>query len=344
MKKIFNKKMMVLVMVLSLLLTAACGQNPVEQTTAAPAGTTGQTQGTTVQELKWPEKVIQITVPYNAGGDTDLYCRTAAKYLEKELGQPIVVINTAGASGMTAAQSVMDSKNDGYSILFRHTAQLITQATGIASFSYTDDMDLGGSLIQDNTYTIVVRKDSGFENLQDMVEYAKANPGQLRYSNVYGSVTHYVSVKMQEALGVELKDLDVGSSNADRVVALLGGQVDVLAANYITIQDYIESGEFVVMGILADERIPTLPDVPTFKEQGYDVVSLKVYTYAFPKGTDSAIIEKFDAAMEKVSKNEEFIKEIESFYGVVEYNNREDIYNLETQLVEDFKESLKDAM
>jgi tripartite-type tricarboxylate transporter receptor subunit TctC len=177
-----------------------------------------------------------------------------------------------------------------------------------------------------------------------MVEYAKANPGQLRYSNVYGSVTHYVSVKMQEALGVELKDLDVGSSNADRVVALLGGQVDVLAANYITIQDYIESGEFVVMGILADERIPTLPDVPTFKEQGYDVVSLKVYTYAFPKGTDSAIIEKFDAAMEKVSKNEEFIKEIESFYGVVEYNNREDIYNLETQLVEDFKESLKDAM
>jgi tripartite-type tricarboxylate transporter receptor subunit TctC len=120
MNKMFNKKILVLLMVVSLLLTAACGQKPVEQTTAAPAGTTGQTQGTTVPELKWPEKVIQITVPYNAGGDTDLYCRTAAKYLEKELGQPIVVINTAGASGMTAAQSVMDSKNDGYSI-FDHS-------------------------------------------------------------------------------------------------------------------------------------------------------------------------------------------------------------------------------
>lgn len=340
MSKILNKKVLLILMAMLLLLSTACSK--VEDTKNTE--TAGNTSKSTSDEPKWPEKTIQVTVPYNAGGDTDLYCRTAAKYLEKELGQTIIVVNTSGASGMNAAHAVMDSKADGYNVLFRHTAQLITQATGLADLSYTDDMELAGTAIEDSTYTLVVRKDSGFKNLKDLVEYAKANPNKLTFSNVYGSVTHYVSVQMKEEMGIEFKDLDVGSSSADRTAAFLGGQVDMLVANYATIKDYIESGQFVVMGILADERVPALSDVPTLKEQGYDVVSQKIYTFAFPKGTDKAITEKFNEALKTISQNPEFQKEIEAFYGTVKYRSIEETYDFETKLVEKMRNAMKDAL
>ena len=331
-------------LIIFMLGLTACGSNT-SQSSNENTGSNTQTESKASTEqaatpentdIVWPEKTIQITVPYNAGGDTDLYCRTAAKYLEKELGQTIIIVNTSGASGMTAAHQVMDSKADGYNIFFRHTAQLITQATGMADLSYTDDMALAGSAIEDSTYTLVVRKDSGFNNLEDLIAYAKANPGKLTYSNVYGSVTHYVSNRMKETMGIDFKDLDVGSSSSDRTAAFLGGQVDMLVANYITIKDYIDSDQFVVLGILSEERVPALPEVPTMVEQGYDVVSQKIYTFAFPKDTDQAIVDKFNNALESISQNQEFIDEVEAFYGMVKFRSNVDIYTLETSLVEDY--------
>ncbi|WZL73062.1 tripartite tricarboxylate transporter substrate binding protein [Clostridiaceae bacterium 35-E11] len=338
MKRFSKLSIVLLVMIFTLSSLVGCTSKTPEPTQANPSEEADQ------GGIIWPEKTIQVTVPYNAGGDTDLYARTAAKYLEKELGETIVVVNTAGASGMNAAHQVMDSKADGYNLLFRHTAQLITQATGLADLSYTDDMDIAGTAIEDNTYTLVVRKDSGFKNLKDLVEYAKANPNKLTYSNVHGSVTHYASIQMKEEMGIEFKDLDVGSSSADRTAAFMGGQVDMLIANYITLKDYIESGEFIVMGILAEERVPALPEVPTLKEQGYHVVTEKVYTFAFPKGTDKAIVEKFNTALKKVSENPEFKKEVESFYGAVKFRSIEETYDFETKLVEKMRNAMKDTL
>ncbi len=337
-KKLFKKGLLVMLAAVLMLGTACSkGEEPTasgdSQDASAPAA-----------EETWPNKTIQVTVPYNAGGDTDLYCRTIAEYLQEELGETIIVVNTSGASGMNAAHAVMDTKPDGYNVLFRHTAQLITQATGLADLSYTDDMELAGTAIEDSTYTLVVRKDSGFKNAKDLVDFAKANPNKLTFSNVHGSVTHYVSVQMKEAMGIEFKDLDVGSSSADRTAAFMGGQVDMLVANYAMLEDYIATGEFVVMGILADERIESLPDVPTLKEQGYDVVSQKIYTFAFPKGTDKAITEKFNSALEKISQNPEFKEKINAFYGTVKYRGIEETYDLEKGLVEKMKVAMEPVL
>ena len=333
-------KMAILVWAIVFGLTALVGC-----TSKAPEPSNANSSEQAAQgEIKWPEKTIQVTVPYNAGGDTDIYARLAAKYLEKELGKTIVIINTVGASGMTAARKIMGDKPDGYNVLFKHTAGLITEATGLADFSYTEDFAIGGTIVEDSTFTVVVHKDSGFKTLQDMVDYAKANPGKLTYSTVHGSVTHYVSTQLEEAASIDIKELDVGSSNSDRIAAFLGKQVDVLTVNYATIKDYIASGDFIVMGILSEERVPTLPNIPTFVEQGYDVTAIKTYSYSFPKGTDPAIVEKFDAALAKISQNPEFQKEVESFFGVVKYMNPTETYNSEKEMVQYIKTVMEGAL
>ena len=349
MKKMMNKRALAIFMTLIMLLLSACS-NSNEPTEAAkapestsPAESAPAAEESTDDGIAWPEKTVQVTVPYNAGGDTDIYCRTTVKYLEKVLGQSMIVINTSGAGGMNAAHAVMDSKPDGYSVLMRHTAQLITEATGMADLSYTEDMDIAGTAIKDNTYTLVVRKDSGFKTLDDLVKYAKANPNKLTFSNVYGSATHQVSIQMKREMGIEYKDLDVGSSSADRIAAFLGGQVDMLVANYATMKDFIDTGDFIALGIMDEERNAGIPDLPTFVEQGYNVVSQKIYTFAFPKGTDPKIVQKFSDALKVVSEDPEFQKEIKGFYGTVLYRNAQETHDLEAELVKQFAEEMSDV-
>lgn len=270
----------------------------------------------------WPKKNVQIVLPYNAGGDTDIYARLIAKYLKQELGQNFVIINMPGGSGVIASKYVMAQKPDGYTILFNHTASLVQEVTGIADFSYSDAFENAGTVVSDTTYTLVCRKDSGWKNLEDMIAHAKANPDKVTYSQVYGSATHLVSVQMENTMGIKMKKLDVGSAAADRTAAFMGGQVDLLVANYLNIRDYIETGDFIPLGICASERVPGI-DVPTLAEQGYKVTNRKLYEAKLPKGTDPAIVQKLTASLEKITQIPEFQAELAKFFAQPFYRSPE---------------------
>ncbi|RVU55540.1 tripartite tricarboxylate transporter substrate binding protein [Anaerosphaera multitolerans] len=324
-----KKKLSIIIMCLAFLLIGCSSNNSKENISK--------------EEINWPEKTVEITLPYNAGGDTDLYCRTAAKYLEEELGQTFVIVNKAGGSGIVASKEIMASKPDGYKMLFNHTAALVQETTGLADFSYTDDFANAGTIIEDSTYTLVARADSGWNTLEEMVEEAKESPKKISYSIVHGSVTHYVAEQIEKSAGIELNKLDVGSSSADRTAAFLGGQVDLLVVNYINIADYIEAGTVVPLAILSTERIPTIPDVPTAVEQGYEVVSRKLYEFKFPKDTDQQIVDTFTAALEKISKNEEFQKEVEKFHGQAFYRSPELTSKEDKEQVEDLSKVMGES-
>lgn len=306
--KKFISLLLAIVLIFSL---AACGKS-----NEPAAGTGTETPGS-----DWPKKTIQIAVPYNAGGDTDIYCRLAAERLSDILGVTVVVVNIAGSGGILAAKQIMAEDPDGYNILFSHTGGLIQEASGMADFSYAESFESGGTLVEDNTYTMVAKTESGWKTLADVVAAAKAAPGTITYSQVNGQVTHFVSKKFEEAAGIELDKIDVGSSAADRTAAFLGGQVDLLVVNYANIADYVEAGQFVPLGILAPERVATLPDVPTFVEQGFDVVAAKRYSYKFPNGTDQAILDKFTAAMKQVSEDPAFQEELAAFHAAPFYKD-----------------------
>ena len=295
-------------------------------------------------KTNWPTKTVTINIPYAAGGDTDIYARLTAKFLSEKFGKPFIIVNMTGGSGIVSAKYVMSQKPDGYNALFNHTASLVQEVTGLADFSYTYDFANVGTVASDETYTLVVRKDSGWKTLKDMIAYAKANPGKVSYSQVFGSATHMVSVQMEQSMGIQMNKIDVGSSAADRTAAFMGKQVDLLVANYINIKDYIANGDFVALGICAAKRNPSIPNVPTFIEQGYQVVNRKLYEVKLPKGTDPAIVEKFSAALKEITAKPEFKSELTKFFAEPFYRNPEQTGREDQADIKEIRELMGDAL
>ena len=292
-------------------------------------------------EVKWPTKAVTITLPYNAGGDTDTYARLMGRKLEEKFGQPFVIVNMTGGSGIVAAKTIMAAKPDGYNILFNHTgASLVQEATKTADFSYTDNFTNVATIAQDNTY-VLVAKSNRWKNLDEMIAEAKANPGKVRYSQVFGSVTHYVASQIEDTMGIELNKLDVGVAAPERLAAFMGDQVDLLAANYINIKDYVEKGDFVVLGVCSEERNPGMEEVPTFKEQGYNVVCTKSYEIKFPKGVDSGIVDKLSVAIKEVSEEGDFKEQLAKYFAVPFYRDAETTSKEDKEEVERLREYFK---
>jgi len=322
------KKMLSLALALAMsctMLLTGCGGNnepapapaPSEpsQSEPAPADPAG---------TPWPEETVTMVVPYSAGGDTDTYCRQMCKMLGEDLGVNFVVVNTTGGSGVVASSSVLTAKNDGYTALFHHTGVMLTQEAAESNeFSFYDDFEVVGTIARDDTYALIAKADSQWTTLEDMIAWAKANPGQLRFSVTYYGATHAAAVAMERTMGIEMNQIDVGSSTADRLTAFMADQCDVLLVNYMNIADYVENGDFVVLGICAEERLPGLEEHPTLKEQGYDVIQPKQYEVRMPKGTDPAIVAKLSEAMGKVAENPEFQEVLTNYYAQAFYRDAE---------------------
>lgn len=334
MKKMLARTL-ALAMAMTLMLTG-CGKKD-GGGNAGGSGAPGGS-GSSNTETDWPKETVTMVVPYSAGGDTDTYCRQLCALLTKELGVNFVVVNTTGGAGVVASSSVMGAKSDGYTALFHHTGTMLTQeAAGSNEFSFYDDFEVVATVARDDTYALIAKAgDSRFSDLEGMISWAKANPGKLRYSITYFGATHAVATLMEQTMGIEMNSIDVGSSTADRLTAFMADQCDVLVVNYMNIADYIENGDFVVLGICADERVPNV-DHPTLKEQGYDVVQSKQYEIRLPKGTDQAIVDKLSAAIEKVTTTDEFAETLATYYAQPFYRNASDTTTQDLAGVEELK-------
>ena len=336
-----KKGNLALLVAMGVLMTALTGCSGANGQAAAGAGTAQASKAgaeAASGETDWPKSTVTVTLPYNAGGDTDTYCRLMCQKLGDKFGQTFVVVNMTGGSGIVAAKSIMAEKPDGYNILFNHTgASLVQEATGVADFSYTDDFTNVATIAADNTYIVVVKPGKEWDTLDKMIAYGKAHPGELRYSNVYGSATHHVGMQMEKTMGFEMNKLDVGTGTPERLAAFMGDQVDILAANYMNVKDYIENGDFVVLGVCSEDRIPGAEDFPTFKEQGYEVITRKNYEIKLPKGADQAIVDKLSAAIKEISEDPEFVESLAKYYAEPFYRDAETMTNEDKAEVETLK-------
>ncbi len=288
---------------------------------------------------EWPTGTVNVVLPYGAGGDTDTYCRQLFQRVSKITGQTFVVINQQGGSGIVAAMDVMNKPNNGYTLLFNHTgAALVQEATGMVDFSYTRDFENCCTVAIDETYSLVAiapdgeykQYSKGWKTLADMLAYAKANPGKVRYSTVFGSTTEYVGTMLERQADVQFDNINVGTSGGERMAAMLGGQVDILAANYMQVKDYIEKGDLICLAVMSKQRVPGI-DYPTFTELGYDkVVTAKKYEIKFPKGTDKAIVDKLASICKEIVLNDKSYADVLKVYFAqplfrdAEQMNRED--------------------
>ena len=283
-----------LTMLLCLLTLAVFAEGSREQGTASvQAG------------ANYPEKNVQFIVPANAGGGTDVSCRLIAKYLEQDLGQPMVVVNMAGAGGSLAARKVMDSKADGYTALYFHNSMLISNLMGITDFTY-DAFKVAGIVVQMNTPSFYVNASSNIKDLPDLVAKAKANPGTVTYATETGAFTHLMALAFQQATGTEFNIVDVGT-NSQKIAALKGNKIDVMPGLWGSAEQYVQSGDFRCLSMFGEERNALAPDIPTAKEQGIDFVHDGYYfAIFFPKETPDAIVDSMSAALKRVAENPEF--------------------------------------
>lgn len=286
---------------------------------------------------EWPTKAVNVVVTASAGGDTDFNARTFATYFEQVTGQPMVITNTAGGGGSVATSEVKDSKADGSKILFCHTGQMIVnEVAGLIDYSM-DDFDIACIPAVDKGTVLVASKASGITSVEDLVEKAKAAPGEITYASELGGYSHLQGLILMEKAGIDLKILDIGSAS-DKITNMLGGRVDLAAISYGAVKDYAETGDLIILAQYNEERNENLdPDIPTFVECGIDFVMEKPYIIAFPKGTDQAIIDKINEVAAQIAEDPDYQAAlIEGYNQPAEYIAHDEALELLAQTREDY--------
>lgn len=261
--------------------------------------------------VSWPTKPVNLVVAFAAGGNSDFNARSIAKYLSKELKQPVVVSNVAGSGGSIAAAQVKDVKADGYTVLVSQLSLNIAEAVGMVNFGFRDLAPVC-VFSQGADEVLVVRADAPWNTLKEMVEDTKKNPGKYKLTANTGASTQWIAVALQNA-GAKFNVVSSGGSG-ERITLLLGKHVDMIPMPWNMIEDYVKTNKFKVLANVSPKRSSLIPKVPTLKEQCYDCAYYYYNTFFMPKGTDPAVVEALSKAVEKViSTNADYKKEMAGF-------------------------------
>ena len=252
------------------------------------------------EEGPYPNKVITLIAPYGAGGGTDRAARMMAGVWGSYSDVPLRVIDMPGAGSAEGTKFVADADPDGYTLL-QNASQMVT-----LPYFYSEE-EIGWTLgsfehvcmQQIIAYMLVVPKDSPFNTLNDMIQYAKANPGELTDAVVgFGGDSHVAFRALEMVAGFEATAVPF-DAGADQVANIAGGHVDAAVATFGTMLPLAESGGCKVLAVGTEERNPTLPDIPTAIEQGIDWTFLNWRGYHFPLGVPQDRIDYIASTMEQ---------------------------------------------
>ncbi|HEY5292322.1 MAG TPA: tripartite tricarboxylate transporter substrate binding protein [Burkholderiales bacterium] len=267
----------------------------------------------------YPERPIKMIVPWAAGGDTDNIFRPFAPALQKALGGATVVIaNVGGASGTVGAREAKGSPPDGYTLFAVHDYIHSTYYTGVADVNYTDFEPV--CLIAATPSILTASPKTKWSTLKAMVEDAKAHPGQISVGATLGSTSHFFPALVEKAAGVKFKYISYDGL-AQRMNAILGGHIDLTDGN-LTQKGKVDAGQLKFLASATEKRMAELPNVPTLKELGYDVVYSVSRGLLAPKGTPADILTKLEGACAQASKDPAFAASMKSQGTDVRYLDR----------------------
>lgn len=253
--------------------------------------------GAIAQADVFPSKPVKIVVPFGAGGITDIIARTVAAEMSQTLGQQVIVENKPGAGNILATETVRQSPADGYTILFGGPGGMAINFMTRKTLPYKVEDFEPVAMIFDTPYTLTVNSAVPANSVKELVEYAKSNPGKLRYAtNGPGSSAHLVGELFENEAKVNLEDVPY-RGNASSTLDLVAGTVSVAFDAPTTLLPHVKAGKLRVLAVTSAERSPVLPDVPTFKEAGYPNIVVGYWGAFFvPKGTPKTTIDKLTQA------------------------------------------------
>lgn len=256
---------------------------------------------------EWPERTIELIVPANPGGDTDANARALAAALNETMGWNVVVSNMSGGSGAVAYEDLLSNPDDGYRFVFFHSGACITQLMGMYDFNVLDDFKLAGMPFMDYSSAFLINANNEkFSDLESMVAYMKEHPGEVTFATETGNFTHLHVLAFEAAAGVKFNIVDAGTA-AQKITELLGQRLDVIDTQAGLVRDYLDTDDptqkFTCLGIMAEERLESRSDIPTMKEQGYDIVFPKFFYLAAANAADDSAIAAMNEALVKVQEN-----------------------------------------
>ncbi len=266
----------------------------------------------------YPEKPIQVIVGWGAGGGTDQTARGIAPYIEKELGQPLVVTNIPGAAGAIGAEEVLSKKSDGYTLLFGSETIATWPLMGTTEHWYKDFETI--AVCSNSTATVAVHPSTPFETLEDFVNYGKENPGKIKMAGTGPATTGSIAAAiLKTSLGVEVSTVNYDGSHA-AITATLGGHVDVVMENLFGLIDHHKAGKLRILGVFSNETVKTIPDVPAIGEVYPDSSSYLPYGAWFglfaSKGTPEEVLKTLRDATAKAMANVEWQQSIWDNYFI----------------------------
>lgn len=287
----------------------------------------------------FPSKPVTLIVPFQAGVSADLLFRGIAESASKHLGQPMVIDNKPGGSAtLGAAHMANNAKPDGYTIgqltITAFRVPYMQKATFDPVKSFTPIIQLGG-------YTLgaVVKSDGPFKKWQDVLDFAKTNPGKFTYATIGPATTNAIAMElMARKSGVKFTHIPT-KGGGESIAAVLGGHITAMVESPAW-APLVASGQFRLLMVLNGERSKKWPDVPTLKELGYSYEFDSPFGVVGPKGMDPAIVKKLHDAFKKAYDDPKVAPLFEKFDFTRRYMNTADYQAFVPKLAEEEKAAL----
>lgn len=266
----------------------------------------------------YPERPVKLIVPWAAGGDTDNIFRPFTPAFQKALGATVVIANVTGASGTVGAREAKNSPPDGYTLYSIHDYIHSTYYTGVSDVSYTDFEPI--CLLTATPSIVTASPKTSWSSWQELLNDAKARPGQITVGATLGSTSHFFPALIEKAVGIKFKYVSY-EGLAPRMNAILGGHIDLTDGN-LTQRGKVEAGQLKFLAIATERRSPEIPNVPTLKELGINVVFAVERGIVAPKGTPTDILAKLETACAQAAKDPAFAESMKKQGTAVRYLDR----------------------
>lgn len=298
------KKVLSIALAATLALSlAACGSG------SGSSNTSGESASTSSSDT-WPSKTVTIEIAAAAGGGTDNIGRILTNSWQKTTGQAFTVVDDATGNGTVAYEAVRNASPDGYTLLYYHSTMPIQYYQGVYgydpgsldNFTPIATVPNGG-----DADVLVVPADAPYSTVEELVSYCKEHPGELTFGNQNGGFGHLETLLFEARAEIDINFVDAGGQ-ADAIISLLGGNIDACFISSDAAAQYAESGDMKCLAICQEERSPkNVPDVPTMKECGYDVVFPVTFIVLGPAGMDPEVVEQINAVIATTADDSEAV-------------------------------------
>jgi tripartite-type tricarboxylate transporter receptor subunit TctC len=260
-------------------------------------------------QSEYPSKSLTMIVPFPAGGRTDVVGRIVAQELSTAIGKPVAVVNKPGASSVLGAREVAGSPPDGYTLGFFSTSAVTSQYTVPTPIALSN-FDLV-AIVNTDPAALAVQYDAPWKTLKDLVTDAKANPEKFRIGMIPGASAQIFAAGFANAASIKLIMVPF-KGDADGAIALAGGHIDVHVAVPVSYKSLAAGKKVRILAVADNARSPLYGNLPTFKENGVDLVIAAFHGVYVPKGTPAEVEKKLADAVEKAMKSKELQKSMDN--------------------------------